>query len=306
MRLAFMGTPDFSVPTLQALIDAGHEIVAAYTQPPRPAGRGKKLRPSPVQVFAESKGIPVFSPISLRRSEEQEKFSGLKLDAAVVVAYGLILPKPILDAPRLGCINVHASLLPRWRGAAPIQRAIMAGDSDTGVSIMQMDAGLDTGAVLAMARTPISPDDTAGSLHDRLSYMGANLIADILAKLDNGSVTPIPQPAEGVTYAEKIRKEEGHIDWDRTAAQVSAHIRGLTPFPGAWFEFGGNRIKIREAGVRAAAMDLSPGRVAAAPLVVACGSGCLDVTLVQREGKSPMTASDLLRGFPIPVGQALQ
>lgn len=300
-----MGTPDFSVPTLQALIDAGHEVAAVYTQPPRPAGRGKKLRPSPVQIFAESKNIPVFSPTSLRSAEEQERFSGLNLDAAVVVAYGLILPKAILDAPRLGCINVHASLLPRWRGAAPIQRAIMAGDLETGVSIMQMDAGLDTGAVLGMTKTPITPDDTAGSLHDRLSQLGASVICDMLAGLADGSVTPTPQPAEGVTYAEKIRKEEGRIDWNHTAPQVSAHIRGLTPFPGAWFEFAGNRIKILQSNIHECPTGFVPGSVVSTPLVIACASGCLDVTLVQREGKSPMSANELLRGFPIPPGSLI-
>ena len=302
MRLAFMGTPDFAVATLAALITDGHELVAVYTQPPRPAGRGKKPRPSPVQLYAESKNIPVFSPTSLKSADEAEKFANLGLDAAVVVAYGLILPKPILDAPRLGCINVHASLLPRWRGAAPIQRAIMAGDDETGVSIMHMEAGLDTGPVLATRKTAITADDTAGTLHDRLAAMGAAMICPALAALADGA-KPTPQPTTNVTYAEKIRKSEAHIDWGQPAAKVRAHIRGLAPFPGAWFEVGGTRIKVLAVKTTKAAG--TPGTVIGEPLIVACSDGALELTLMQREGKSPMTAGEMLRGFPIPPGSRL-
>jgi methionyl-tRNA formyltransferase len=305
LRLAFMGTPDFAVPTLAALINGGHEIVAVYTQPPRPAGRGKKLRPTPVQTFAELKGIPVFSPASLKDAGEQAAFKNLGLDAAVVVAYGLILPPAILAAPRLGCINVHASLLPRWRGAAPIQRAIMAGDKETGVSIMQMDKGLDTGPVILERRTAIAQGDTAGSLHDRLSELGAEVICDALEGLQSRRVKPTPQPERGVTYAEKISKQEGHINWNQPARDVGSQIRGLTPFPGAWFEFSGNRVKVLEVELHNSSQDRIPGQIIAAPLIVACLSGALELITLQREGKSAMTADQLLRGFPIPPASKL-
>jgi methionyl-tRNA formyltransferase len=299
-----MGTPDFAVMTLAALLAGGHEMVAVYTQPPRPAGRGKRPRPSPVQRLAEEKGIPVFSPTSLKSNDEAARFAGLKLDAAVVVAYGLILPPAILETPRLGCINVHASLLPRWRGAAPIQRAIMAGDAETGISIMQMEAGLDTGPVIDMRRTAIGPDDTAGSLHDRLAQRGADMICPALDKLSSGAVAT-PQPKEGVTYAEKILKTEAHIDWTLPAEKVSAHIRGLAPFPGAWFEFNNTRVKVLAVRI-VAAPKAAPGRVVGAPLTVACGSGALELLSLQREGKSAMAAGELTRGFPMPPGSQLE
>ncbi|MEQ9125522.1 MAG: methionyl-tRNA formyltransferase, partial [Alphaproteobacteria bacterium] len=228
-----MGTPDFSVPVLAEILAAGHDVVAVYSQPPRKAGRGMEEQPSPVHRFAEEHGIPVFTPVSLKGEAEQEAFASLDLDAAIVVAYGLLLPKPVLEAPRLGCLNLHASLLPRWRGAAPIQRAIMAGDRETGVMVMQMEEGLDTGPVLLAERVAIAPDDTAGALHDRLSHIGASLMVRALAALSRGGLQPTPQPEEGVTYAKKIEKAEARIDWSRPAKEVDCHIRGLTPFPGA-------------------------------------------------------------------------
>lgn len=306
LRLAFMGTPDFAVPTLEALIEAGHEVVAVYAQPPRPAGRGQKPRPAPVAAFAESRGIPVHTPLSLKSAEEQEKFRALGLDAAVVVAYGLILPRAILDAPRFGCVNVHASLLPRWRGAAPIQRAIEAGDEETGVTIMAMDEGLDTGPMLLKQATVITPDDNAQTLHDRLSEMGARLILPALAGLADGSVEPEPQPADGVTYARKIEKSEARIDWSRPAAEIDRQIRAFAPFPGAWFGHDGTRIKVLSAEPVDVASDAAPGTVTDAPLVVACGEGALRLTTLQREGKSAMEAAALLRGYPLPAGSLLQ
>jgi methionyl-tRNA formyltransferase len=234
MRLAFMGTPDFAVPVLAALMNAGHEIVRVYTQPPRPAGRGKTLRPSPIHSHAEANGLAVHTPESFRDADVLAGFASLDLDAAIVVAYGQILPQAALDAPRLGCLNLHASLLPRWRGAAPIQRALMAGDAETGVAVMQMEAGLDTGPVLAEVRTAIAVDDTAHTLHDRLSALGAPLMVDTLARMQGKGIKPTEQPADGITYARKIDKAEARIDWARAARDVDCHIRGLSPFPGAW------------------------------------------------------------------------
>ena len=245
MRVVFMGTPDFSVAALDALVAAGHEIVCVYTQPPRPAGRGKKPRPSPVQARAGALGLPVRHPVSLKDAAAQAEFAALGADVAVVVAYGLILPQPVLDAPRHGCLNIHASLLPRWRGAAPIQRAIMAGDAETGVCIMAMEAGLDTGPVLLRAAEPIRPEDTAAALHDRLARLGARLIVEALAGLD--TLTPAPQPEAGVTYAAKIDKAEARVDWARPAAEIDRQIRGLSPFPGAWCEAGSERLKLLDA-----------------------------------------------------------
>ena len=247
MRLAFMGTPDFSVPTLSELIGAGHEVVMVYTQPPRKAGRGQKVQLSPVHAFAEQAGIPVRTPINFKNDEDKSDFEALDLDVAVVVAYGLILPQRILSAPRLGCLNLHGSLLPRWRGAAPIQRAVMAGDRETGVMVMQMERGLDTGPVLLAERTPIGPKTTAGELHDQLSQIGASLMVRALAALERDGLTATPQPEEGVTYAEKISKQEARIDWSKPARQIDCEVRGLTPFPGAWFEFDGQRIKVLES-----------------------------------------------------------
>ena len=303
MRLAFMGTPDFAVPTLHALAEAGHEIARVYTQPPRPAGRGKSLRPSPVHRAAEGLGLAVETPASLRRAEVIAGFAALDIDAAVVVAYGQILPQAALDAPRLGCINLHASLLPRWRGAAPIQRAIMAGDAETGVCAIQMEAGLDAGPVLACEATPIGPEDTAGTLHDRLAALGAPLILRTLDALAEGAFQPKPQPAEGVTYAAKIDKAEARIDWTRPAAELGAHIRGLSPFPGAWCEIGGERVKLLMA--RPEPGRGAPGTALDDRLLVACGAGALRLVTLQRAGKGPMDAAEFLRGRPVPAGTLL-
>jgi methionyl-tRNA formyltransferase len=309
LKLAFMGTPDFSVPVLAEILAAGHDVVAVYSQPPRKAGRGMEEQPSPVHRFAEEHGIPVFTPVSLKGEAEQEAFASLDLDAAIVVAYGLLLPKPVLEAPRLGCLNLHASLLPRWRGAAPIQRAIMAGDRETGVMVMQMEEGLDTGPVLLAERVAIAPDDTAGALHDRLSHIGASLMVRALAALSRGGLQPTPQPEEGVTYAKKIEKAEARIDWSRPAKEVDCHIRGLTPFPGAFFEAGEGRNATRIKVLRAKPVPKSgkPGEVLSAldTIVVACGEGALEISELQRAGKSPMFARDFLRGFPLAAGEVL-
>ncbi|MFL2778217.1 MAG: methionyl-tRNA formyltransferase [Paracoccus marcusii] len=293
MRVIFMGTPDFSVPALRA-IAARHDVVAVYSQPPRAAGRGQKPRPSPVALAAQDLGIPVRTPARLRDPQDQADFAALDADVAVVVAYGLILPQPVLDAPRLGCLNIHASILPRWRGAAPIHRAILAGDAETGVAIMQMEAGLDTGPVLALTRTPIAADDTTASLHDRLSTMGADLICDVLDRL------PLPavlQPQNGVTYAAKIDKTEARIDWTLPAEQVDRQIRGLSPFPGAWCMIGDKRVKLLASTVVPGQGD--PGTVLP-DFTIVCGSGAVRITLAQRAGKRPMTPADLLRGWALP------
>ncbi|MEO0990845.1 MAG: methionyl-tRNA formyltransferase [Pseudomonadota bacterium] len=295
MRLVFMGTPDFSVPALEALIAAGHDVAAVYSQPPRPAGRGKKDRPAPVQAAAEAHGLPVRHPVSLKTPEAQAEFAGFAPDLAVVVAYGLILPQVILDAPARGCLNIHASLLPRWRGAAPIHRAIMAGDAETGVGIMQMEAGLDTGPVLLEDRLTISPEETTGALHDRLSAMGARLIVEALARLD--SLTPRPQSEAGLTYAKKIDKAEARVDWSRSAAEVDRLIRGLSPFPGAWTEIAGERIKLLAS--RLAEGSGQPGEVLDG-FRIACGDGAVEITRAQRPGKRPMEAEDILRGLVLP------
>ncbi len=301
MRIIFMGTPDFSVPVLNALVDAGHEIAAVYCQPPRPAGRGKKDRPTPVHARAEALGLEVRHPTSLKSSEEQNKFASLNADIAVVVAYGLILPQPILDAPTHGCLNIHASLLPRWRGAAPIHRAIMAGDAQTGICIMLMEAGLDTGPVLLREATDIGPEETTAQLHDRLSDMGAALIVEALAKLP--SLTPDPQPEEGVTYAAKIDKSEARIDWCNPASEVDRKIRGLSPFPGAWTEMEGDRIKLLAS--RLAEGQGAPGEVLDDRLTVACGEGAVELLRLQRAGKGAQDRETFLRGWPIPVGTRL-
>jgi methionyl-tRNA formyltransferase len=303
MRLIFMGTPDFSVCALDALIAAGHEIAAVYTQPPRPAGRGKKPRASAVQARAEALGLMVRSPASLRGPEAQADLAALGADLAVVVAYGLILPRAVLDAPRLGCVNIHASLLPRWRGAAPIQRAIMAGDAQTGVCIMRMEAGLDTGPVLLRRATPIGPADGAASLHDRLAAMGGEMIVEALASIDAGVAAEAPQPTEGVTYAAKIDKAEAQIDWTLPAAEIDRRIRALSPAPGAWFIHDGARIKalmcVQASGAGA------PGEVLDDALTVACGEGALRIEILQRAGKGAMSAAEALRGLPIPKGARL-
>jgi len=300
MRLAFMGTPEFSVPALTALHAAGHDIAAVYAQPARPAGRGKKPRPTAVAAKADAFGLPVRTPLTLKDEAEQAAFAALELDVAVVVAYGLILPQAILDAPRFGCLNIHASALPRWRGAAPIHRAIMAGDAQTGVGIMQMEAGLDTGPVLLETRTDIGVEETTGALHDRLSALGAELIVQALGQLPL-SVTP--QPDEGVTYAHKIDKAEAKIDWSRPAAQVDRHIRGLSPFPGAWTMISGERVKC--LGARLAQGQGRPGEVLHG-LTIACGDAAVEITRAQRAGKGPQEAEEFLRGFPISKGDFLE
>ncbi len=302
MRLVFMGTPGFSVPVLRALDAAGHEIAAVYCQPPRPAGRGKKPRPSPVQAVAEALELEVRTPLSLKGEDEQAALRALEADAAVVVAYGLILPRGALEAPRLGCWNLHASLLPRWRGAAPIQRALMAGDGETGVGVMRMEPGLDTGPVLAEARTPIGPQDTAGTLHDRLSEMAARLIVESLPRIEAGE-TPTPQPEAGVEYAPKIDKAEAKLDWTLPAEALDRRIRGLSPSPGAWAEIGGERVKVLLA--RPEAGDGEAGEALDARLLMACGKGALRLLRLQRAGRGPMEAEEFLRGFQVPEGARL-
>lgn len=301
MRVIFMGTPDFSVPVLDALVTAGHEVVAVYCQPPRPAGRGKKDRPTPVHARAEALGLMVRHPVSLKSEDEQLAFADLNADVAVVVAYGLILPQPILDAPAHGCLNIHASLLPRWRGAAPIHRAIMAGDAETGICIMQMEAGLDTGPVLLRDPTLIGPEETTAQLHDRLSRMGADLIVDALARLEE--LTPEPQPEIGVTYATKIDKAEARIDWSRPAAEVDRQVRGLSPFPGAWTEIAGDRVKVLAS--RLSDGQGVPGEVLNDNLCVACGQGAVELLRLQRAGKGAQDKETFLRGWPVKTGTRL-
>jgi len=298
MRVIFMGTPDFSVPVLQALA-AEHEIVAVYCQPPRPAGRGKKARPTAVQVAAEQLGLTVCHPLNFKDTETRQTFTAHNADVAVVVAYGLILPQAVLDAPAYGCLNIHASLLPRWRGAAPIHRSIMAGDAQTGVCVMQMEAGLDTGPVLLCQDTAITPEDTTGSLHDRLSGMGATLIVEALDRLD--TLEPEEQAADGVTYAKKIDKVEAEVDWSRTATEVDRHIRGLSPFPGAWSIIDGQRIKLLMSHVINGSG--AAGTVLDERLAVACGGGAVRLLRLQRAGKGAMSPADFLRGFPIEKDQ---
>ena len=301
MRIAFMGTPDFAVPTLERLIAAGHEIVAVYTQPPRPAGRGKGLKPSPVQLAAEQAGLEVRSPRSLREPSEQEAFAALGLDLAVVAAYGLILPEPILSATAGGCVNVHASVLPRWRGAAPIQRAILAGDAETGITIMMMERGLDTGPMLAIRSTDIDRK-SAGELTEELAALGADLLVEVLVAWPE--VSPVPQDAERATYAPKILKEEARLDFSNGAERVERQIRAFNPAPGAWFEYEGERIKLLRAEISGLAGPT--GEVLDRGLTIGCGAGSIVPVLVQRAGRAPMRPDELLRGFSIPVGAKLQ
>ncbi|KFC61294.1 Methionyl-tRNA formyltransferase [Devosia sp. LC5] len=297
MRVVFMGTPEFSVPTLTEIVSSGHEVVAVYTRAPKPAGRGQAERKSPVHEAAEGFGIPVFTPRSLKGLDEQGVFALHDADVAIVVAYGLLLPKAILEAPRMGCLNLHGSLLPRWRGAAPIQRAVMAGDSQTGVMVMQMDEGLDTGAVALGEVIPIGPDMTSGELHDQMMRVGADLMGRALAALERGSLDFKPQPEDGVTYAKKIEKAESRIDWSRPASEVHNHIRGLSPFPGAWFEveLGGKPVRVKVLRPSLAQGSGAPGSVLG-DLTIACGSGAVRLVQVQREGKSAMDAATFLRG----------
>ncbi|MBL8671906.1 MAG: methionyl-tRNA formyltransferase [Alphaproteobacteria bacterium] len=306
MRVVFMGTPEFAVPALQALLAAGHAVVAAYSQPPRPAGRGMAERPSPVHAAAAAAGIPVLTPRSLRDPTAQAAFAAHAADAAVVAAYGLILPEPVLAAPRLGCWNIHASLLPRWRGAAPIHRAILAGDAETGVAIMRMERGLDTGPVAIVERTPIGPGDTTGSLHDRLAAIGARLIVAALDGATRGDLAVVPQPADGVTYAAKIDKAEARLDWRKPAAALERKVRALQPVPGAWFAHGGTRFKVIAAVCEPTrSRAASPGLVLDDHLAIACGEGALRPTRLQREGRGALAASEVLRGAPIPAGTQL-
>ena len=300
MRLIFMGTPDFAVPTLVELAARGHEIVAVYTRAPKPAGRGMDVQHTPVEQEARRLALAVHTPRTLKDDEAQAAFRAHNADAAVVVAYGLILPKSVLEAPRLGCFNVHASLLPRWRGAAPINRAIMADDAESGVTIMKMDEGLDTGAMAMAERMPIGSDMTAGDLHDALSRLGADLMLRALAAAERGSLALTPQPDAGVTYAEKISKNETRINWSKPWKQVHDHIRGLSPFPGAWFEIDGVRVK----ALRSTKGDGSgaAGTVLDNKLTIACGAGAVRLTQVQRAGKQPMSADEFLRGTPVKSG----
>src|ERR1700743_3188479 len=299
LRIAFMGTPDFAGPTLAELIGQGHDVAAVYSQPPRPKGRGYETEPSPVHTFASTAGIEVRTPLSLKGAEAQAAFAALDLDAAIVGAYGLLLPKPILDAPRLCCFTWHASLLRRWRGAAPIQRAILAGDDETGAMVMRMEEGLDTGPVLMAERTPIGRK-TYGDLHDELSRLGADLMARAMSALSLDQTTETPQPEEGVTYAKKILKEEARIDWSKPAGEIDCLIRGLSPFPGAWTDLNGERIKILFA--EPASGNGAPGTALDDALTVACGEGALRLQRVQRAGKAAMDAKDLLRGFAVSRG----
>jgi len=301
MRIAFMGTPDFAVPTLDALLEAGHDVVAVYTQPPRPGGRrGKEPTPSPVQKRAEAAGLEVRTPVSLRNAEAQEAFAALDLDAAVVAAYGLILPEPILNAPDYGCINVHASILPRWRGAAPIQRAILAGDTRTGVTIMQMEKGLDTGPMMAVLPAEVG-GKTAGELTTELAEIGAQLVVRVLGLLP--AVGRIPQNDAGATYAPKIEKSEAKLDFTKSAVEAERQVRAFNPAPGAYFEYGGERIKVLAASV--GEQGGAPGTVLDDSLAIACAEGSLLPSLVQRAGRGAMSTRELLRGFPIPTGATL-
>lgn len=307
LDIVFMGTPDFAVPTLDAIVAAGHRVVAVYTQPPRPAGRGMTLTPSPVQRRAEALGIPVHHPLSLKGEDAAEAFRAHRADVGVVVAYGLLLPEAILAAPRHGCLNLHGSALPRWRGAAPIQRAIMAGDHETAVEVMRMEKGLDTGPVALTAVTPIGPDETTGDLHDRLAALGAPLMVKALAAIEEGSFATVSQPEEGVTYARKIDKAEARIDWTKPAKEIHDTVRGLSPFPGAWCELAlagkVERLKILRSHVEDGRG--APGEVLDAAGLIACGSGALRLVEVQRAGGKPMAADVFTRGVKLVPGERL-
>jgi len=308
LRIIFMGTPEFSVPTLRLLVDAGHRIVAVYTQPPRPGGRrGLDLQKSPVHQAAELLGLPVFTPVNFKDPEERERFRALNADVGVVVAYGLLLPEAILNGTRDGCYNGHASLLPRWRGAAPIQRAIMAGDAKTGMMVMKMDKGLDTGAVALTREVEIGPNMTAGELHDRLMLVGAKAMAEAMVKLEMNDLPLTPQPEEGVLYAAKIDKAETRIDFARNARDVHNHIRGLAPFPGAWFELaiGGKPERVKVLASELAEGQGASGELLTDDLVVACGSGAVRLTRLQKAGGKPLAADDFLRGTPLAAGTRL-
>jgi methionyl-tRNA formyltransferase len=305
LDLAFMGTPGFAATILAALIEAGHHIRAVYTQPPRPAGRGHRPQPSPVQLLAAQHRLPVRCPVSLRTDEAQAAFTSLGADAAVVAAYGLILPRAILLAPRLGCLNVHASLLPRWRGAAPIQRALLAGDRETGITIMQMEEGLDTGPILVQQAIPIPPGATAAGLSAELAALGARLILQALEGIARGTLTPRPQSQEGVTWAGKIGREDGRLDWRAAAAVLERQVRALDPWPGAFFEAGGERIRVLAAVALPGTSASAPGAVLDNSLSIACGDGVFRPLRLQRPGRAPLETSAFLRGFPIAAGTML-
>jgi methionyl-tRNA formyltransferase len=307
MRLAFLGTPDFSVACLAELVAAGHEIACVYSQPPAPRGRGQDLKPSPVQAFAESLGLPVRTPASMKTQEEIDAFQALDLDAAVVVAFGQILVRDVLEAPRLGCFNLHASLLPRWRGAAPIQRAIMAGDAVTGVQVMRMSEGLDEGPVLMGEQVRIDTLETAGTLHDKLAAVGSRLLPIALAAIERGGAREVPQAEEGVTYAKKIKAAEARIDWTLPAAEVDRHIRGLSPFPGAWFEAPSDRGPVRVKALLSRVEDGegTPGAALDDALLIACGDSAVRLLKAQREGKGAQDAEIFVRGFPLATGTVL-
>ena len=304
LKIVFMGTPDFSVPVLDAVVGSGHEVIAAYTRAPKPAGRGMELRRSPVHVRADALGIPVLTPKTLRTEEAQATFAAHGADVAVVVAYGLILPKPVLDAPRLHCLNLHASLLPRWRGAAPINRAVMAGDAESGVMVMKMEEGLDTGPVALTARVAIGPNMTAGELHDALSPVGAALMAEALGQIEDGSISFVSQGEDGVTYASKITNEETRVDWRLAGAAVHDHVRGLSPFPGAWFmaDLGKGEERVKLLRAERAEGSGAPGSLVSAEGVVACGGGAVRLITVQRAGSKAMSFADFARGARLGPG----
>jgi methionyl-tRNA formyltransferase len=319
LRLVFMGSPAFALPALRALLDAGHEIACVYAQPPRPAGRGHRLQRVPVHLMAEASSLPIRTPASLKSPDEQAAFAALAADAAVVAAYGLILPRPVLAAPRLGCFNIHSSLLPRWRGAAPIQRAILAGDTETGVTIMKMDEGLDTGPIVIQRAVPITAGTTAASLHHTLATLGAELIVEALDGIARGSLTPKSQPSEGATYAAKLERTDGSLDWSRPAVALERTIRALNPWPGTWFERCGERIKVLSATVANSGAGVAdggnePGVVlqgaesssGGEALTVACGDGALRLLRLQRPGRSPTDAAEFLRGYPLTQGSRLR
>jgi methionyl-tRNA formyltransferase len=310
MRVIFMGSPDFAVPALKALHAAGHEIVCVYSQPPRPQGRGHKLTKTAVHQAAEDLGLMVRTPKSLKPVEEVEAFQGLQADVAVVAAYGLILRKVILDAPRLGCVNIHGSLLPRWRGAAPVQRAIQTGDTETGVTIMQMDEGLDTGPMLEIETLAITPQDTSASLMDKMAVLGAHMIVPAIEKLDQGLLTAQIQPEEGVLYAHKMTKEESQIDWSQTAEQIERTLRAFTPWPGLTMDINGERLRVHEVDIvtdqGGAMSSVTAGTVIAEPLVITCGVDALRITKLQRAGKAAQDITEFLRGFPIATGTIAQ
>ncbi len=305
LRIIFMGTPEFSASVLAHLLGTPHQVVGVYSQPPRPAHRGKKETPSPVHQLAEQHGLPILTPLSLKSEEEQKKFTELKADVALVVAYGLLLPEAILQGTRLGCLNIHTSKLPRWRGAAPIQRAIMAGDAETAVTLMQMDKGLDTGPILLEAPVAISPTMTAGELHDVMKKMAGPLAVKALEALDAGTLSPRPQPVDGASYAAKISKEECRVDWTRAGVDIVNHVRGLNPVPGAFFIHGGARYKLHEAVFESGNVSATPGTIMDEALGIACADGIVRLIQIQPEGKKPMTAEAFLRGHPLPRGERI-